>query len=920
MSTIANLAVQLSMNAANFERGVGSALGSAKLLADRLAGVGRTMSMAVTAPLMGAAGAAIKFSTDFNAGLANTQSLGVAAERIAELKGNIQEMAVDVGKSTGDLADGLYQVVSAFGDSADTAAILEINAKAAAAGLATTTDAINLTSAITKGYGDTSAAAVQHASDLAFVTVKLGQTTFPELAASMGRVVPIAASLGVKQEELFAVMATATGVTGSAAEVSTQLRGALQSLMAPTDSMSELIASLGYESGAAMLQQEGLQGSIEKIVAAAEASGTPLQKYISSIEGQTLALALAGPQADAFTEKLAAMQDVTGASDAAFRAQAEGVNAAGFTMQQLVIKSEVLMQRLGDGLAPALAIVLDRITPLVDWAGNLAASFASLDSNTQLMIVAGAGLVAALGPLLTMLPMITAAVGALASPIGLVVGAVALLGAAWATNFGGIQDATMATWAAIQPVLAGWAAWMQSALPAAFAQLSAKASEAWAAISGAIAQASAAVAPAINSLMMAAGRLGAAFADMPGRLAELAPNLAGLGEAFGNLLAAIQPLVAVLGGGLVVAANLGVNSGINLIAAAFEQLPAVIAPIIDQIASSINQIAAAISGVSAQATAAAAPAFNFLATAAGRLSAAFADLPNKFAELTPNLAGLNEAFGNLLAAIQPLLVVLGGGLVVAANLGINLMAAAFERLPAILGPIIDQIAATINLIATTISGVAAAITAIAAGDWTAAWAAMQGVVAGVVDFMSSSWNNFIALLGGLGDVAINIIPPEWLAGIINWTWPAFPSLPGIVGQLLAWGWPAFPSLPTLLNSLIAWSWPSFPSMPGWLDDLLNWKWPSLPQLPSWLGGGGNVGSNASGTPYWRGGLTWVGEEGPELINLPRGTQIIPSDLSSNMASAGAGGVQITVNANISSKMDLHQLAYDLATEFDRWRQ
>ena len=34
--------------------------------------------------------------------------------------------------------------------------------------------------------------------------------------------------------------------------------------------------------------------------------------------------------------------------------------------------------------------------------------------------------------------------------------------------------------------------------------------------------------------------------------------------------------------------------------------------------------------------------------------------------------------------------------------------------------------------------------------------------------------------------------------------------------------------------------------------------------------------NAAGTDNWGGGITWVGEEGPELLNLPKGSQIIPS--------------------------------------------
>ena len=50
-------------------------------------------------------------------------------------------------------------------------------------------------------------------------------------------------------------MATGAGVTGSTSQVATQLRGVLQSLMAPTDAMAGLISDLGYESGQAMIQE-----------------------------------------------------------------------------------------------------------------------------------------------------------------------------------------------------------------------------------------------------------------------------------------------------------------------------------------------------------------------------------------------------------------------------------------------------------------------------------------------------------------------------------------------------------------------------------------------------------------------------------------------------------------------------------------
>ena len=50
---------------------------------------------------------------------------------------------------------------------------------------------------------------VRHAADLALTTVRLGQTDFPQLAAAIGKTTPLAAKLGVTQEELAASYATA---------------------------------------------------------------------------------------------------------------------------------------------------------------------------------------------------------------------------------------------------------------------------------------------------------------------------------------------------------------------------------------------------------------------------------------------------------------------------------------------------------------------------------------------------------------------------------------------------------------------------------------------------------------------------------------------------------------------------------------
>lgn len=54
------------------------------------------------------------------------------------------------------------------------------------------------------------------------------------------------------------------------------------------------------------------------------------------------------------------------------------------------------------------------------------------------------------------------------------------------------------------------------------------------------------------------------------------------------------------------------------------------------------------------------------------------------------------------------------------------------------------------------------------------------------------------------------------------------------------------------------------------------------------------GHNAAGTTNWRGGWTWVGERGPELMRLPAGTAIKSNEESARMASQVSGIIEVVV--------------------------
>lgn len=129
----------------------------------------------------------------------------------------------------------------------------------------------------------------------------------------------------------------------------------------------------------------------------------------------------------------------------------------------------------------------------------------------------------------------------------------------------------------------------------------------------------------------------------------------------------------------------------------------------------------------------------------------------------------------------------------------------------------------------------------------------------------------------------------------------------------------------VFNFQLEWS-PSVPTRLTW-DNVFNFSldwfpkitWPNPPGWVTWLMGGGAsqvdtstgthsfsrggsssnssssgggwwpFGNNASGTSYWKGGWTWVGEKGPELINLPRGAQVFSNSDSMGMVGQLASG-------------------------------
>ena len=154
-------------------------------------------------------------------------------------------------------------------------------------------------------------------SDIFFTTVRLGQTTIPELNASLADVTGIAATARIPFEEIGAAIATITAAGSRTASAVTQIQAAISALIKPSSEAETLAKSLGLEFNAQALATKGLKGVLDEAAAATGGNVEQMGILFGRVEALKGALTLSGTSAEKFTANLNAMQNATGATEAA---------------------------------------------------------------------------------------------------------------------------------------------------------------------------------------------------------------------------------------------------------------------------------------------------------------------------------------------------------------------------------------------------------------------------------------------------------------------------------------------------------------------------------------------------------------------------------------------------------------------------
>jgi len=361
---------------------------------------------------MAAAGFAIRDALTFERSMRNVNSItGLTEAGLKSLNAEVLKFAKDSTQSPDLLAQGLYDIASSGFQGADGLKVLDASARSATAGMSTTATAAKVITGALNAY-HLEAGKVGDVSDVLFQTVNKGVINFEQLAQGLGNIMAPAAASNIGLGELGAAIATLTVNGTPAAESMTNLQNLINKILAPSADLEKALKKMGYASGFAFLQANGLAGSLKKLDKATGGDVAGIRKFFPDVQAFSGALGLMGKNSATFSSNLRDIADATKVAGAANKAYQEQMKSPlnQYEAAKNKVKANVI-ESLTNNLLPTLTpiitafgVLFNAAMPVVNMLAILAgkaATFAAspLGQNVIAISAAFIGLKMAIAPI-----------------------------------------------------------------------------------------------------------------------------------------------------------------------------------------------------------------------------------------------------------------------------------------------------------------------------------------------------------------------------------------------------------------------------------------------------------------------------------------------------------------------------------------
>lgn len=375
---------------------------------NKVAGVGEKL-MPISAATAAAGAASVKMAFDFEDSMAKVSTIADTAEvPLEELEAAILELSDESGIAAGEIAENVYNAISAGQKTGDAVNFVRYATDLARAGFADSGDALDLLTTIMNAY-KLEADEVVNVSDTLIATQNLGKTTVAELSASMGKIIPTANAAGVQLDQVAAGYALMTANGVATAESTTYMNSMLNELNKSGTTVSDTLKNQTGKSFSELMAEGYTLGDVLGIInTAAMADNKTLMDMFGSAEAAKAGLILLGNDVSAVENGLVEAGGAAGDFNNMLAGIREGSGGTATALEKLDTNNRRIAVAINQAKNAALdfgqvaggmlAPYIEKFAGLVEQATD---KLKNMDEGQKKTIVTIAAVVAAAGPLLT---------------------------------------------------------------------------------------------------------------------------------------------------------------------------------------------------------------------------------------------------------------------------------------------------------------------------------------------------------------------------------------------------------------------------------------------------------------------------------------------------------------------------------------
>lgn len=321
-----------------------------------------------SAPLIAFSVASGKMAMDFEEAMAKV-SLMVDANEVDmdKLGESVKALSNTYGISTKEIANALYETMSAGVSAADSIKFLDVAIKNSRGGITETTTSVNTLTNVMNAYGVESDKAIE-ISDKLLMLQKFGKTTVGEFGNEIGRIAPLAAQTGVSVEELFSSIATLTKNSIGSSEALTGMRSIVSAVIAPTSEAAKEAERLGIQFDASALKGKGFEKFLEDVMRKTHGNTESLTKLFGNVNALNAIMLLTSKKGSKdFKEALNQINNATGMTDESMGK----LDTRSQRVRQTIESLKNSFADAGNAILPILDSILKILTPLFTLIGNM---------------------------------------------------------------------------------------------------------------------------------------------------------------------------------------------------------------------------------------------------------------------------------------------------------------------------------------------------------------------------------------------------------------------------------------------------------------------------------------------------------------------------------------------------------------------